>query len=97
MQVYDFADDLKVSPDALIALLRQMGIPVADEDATISDAQVAKVLAKVEKRNKERFGKVTKVTDSEVEVELAQGIKVTAVKSTLTQVIDPTSAKPAND
>jgi preprotein translocase subunit YajC len=43
------------------------------------------------------IGKVIKVTDSEVEVELAQGIRVTAVKSTLTQVIDPTAAKPAND
>lgn len=43
------------------------------------------------------IGKVTKVTDSEVEVELGQGIRVTAVKSTLTQVIDPTAAKPAND
>jgi preprotein translocase subunit YajC len=42
------------------------------------------------------LGKVTKVDDSEVEIELAQGIKVKAVKSTLTQVIDPT-AKPAND
>src|SRR5690606_32525793 len=52
MQVYDFADDLKVSPEALIALLRQMGIPVADEDATITDAQVSKVLAKVEKERR---------------------------------------------
>jgi len=43
------------------------------------------------------IGKVTKVTDTEVEVELAQGIRVNAVKSTLTQVIDPTAAKPAND
>ena len=43
------------------------------------------------------IGKVTKVTDSEVEVELAQGVRVTAVKSTLTQVVDPTKAKPAND
>jgi preprotein translocase subunit YajC len=43
------------------------------------------------------IGKVTKVNDNEVEVELAQGIRVTAVKSTLTQVIDPTAAKPAND
>jgi preprotein translocase subunit YajC len=43
------------------------------------------------------IGKVTKVGDSEVEVELGQGIRVTAVKSTLTQVIDPTAAKPAND
>ena len=43
------------------------------------------------------IGKVTKVNDAEVEVELAQGIRVTAVKSTLTQVIDPAAAKPAND
>jgi preprotein translocase subunit YajC len=42
------------------------------------------------------IGRVTKVMDSEVEVELAQGVRVTAVKSTLTQVLDP-SAKPAND
>ena len=43
------------------------------------------------------IGKVTKVTDDEVEVELGQGVRVTAVKSTLTHVIDPTAAKPAND
>jgi len=42
------------------------------------------------------IGRITKVTDTEVEVELAQGVRVTAVKSTLTQVVDP-SAKPAND
>ena len=43
------------------------------------------------------IGKVTKVSDTEVEVELGQGIKVQAVKSTLTQVVDPKAAKPAND
>ena len=43
------------------------------------------------------IGKVTKVGDDEVEIELAQGIRVQAVKSTLTQVVDPKSAKPAND
>lgn len=43
------------------------------------------------------IGKVTKVTDNEVEVELGQGIRVTAVKSTLTQVVDPSAAKAAND
>lgn len=42
------------------------------------------------------LGRVTKVAEREVEVELAQGVKVQALKSTLTQVIDPT-AKPAND
>ena len=41
-------------------------------------------------------GKATRVTDDEVEVELAQGIRVRAVKSTLTQVIKP-ATKSAND
>jgi len=42
------------------------------------------------------IGKVTKVGETEVEVELAQGVRVQVVKSTLSQVVDPT-AKPAND
>ena len=42
-------------------------------------------------------GKVTKVTDDEVEVEIATGVRVKAIKSTLSGVIDPKTAKPAND
>lgn len=42
------------------------------------------------------IGRVTKVGEHEVEVELGQGVKVTAVKSTLTDIVDP-KAKPAND
>jgi preprotein translocase subunit YajC len=42
-------------------------------------------------------GKVVKVEDAFVEVELAPNVKVRAVKATLTDVIDPASAKPAND
>lgn len=42
-------------------------------------------------------GKVARVDDIYVDVELAPGMKVKAVKSTLTDVIDPMSAKPAND
>jgi preprotein translocase subunit YajC len=41
-------------------------------------------------------GRVTRVMDDEAEVEIAQGVKVRIVKSTLTQVISP-NAKPAND
>jgi len=41
-------------------------------------------------------GRVTKVADDEVEVEIAQGVKVRVVKSTLTQVAGG-GAKPAND
>ena len=41
-------------------------------------------------------GKVTKVSDDEAEVEIAQGIKVRVIKSTITSVLTP-NAKPAND
>ncbi|MEO7787457.1 MAG: preprotein translocase subunit YajC [Sphingomicrobium sp.] len=41
-------------------------------------------------------GRVTKVSDDEVEVELAPGMKVRAVKSTLSSVVTRDS-KPAND
>jgi translation initiation factor IF-2 len=52
MQVIELAEDLKVETDALIALLRQMGIPITDEEATITDGQKAKVLAKVERERR---------------------------------------------
>lgn len=42
------------------------------------------------------IGKVTKVDDSEVEIEIASGVKVKAVKTTLSDVLTP-SVKPAND
>ncbi len=41
-------------------------------------------------------GRVTKVADEEVEVEIAQGVKVRIVKSTISNVLTP-NAKPAND
>ena len=41
-------------------------------------------------------GRVTKVTDDEAEVEIANGVRVRIVKSTLTHVVSGTS-KPAND
>lgn len=42
-------------------------------------------------------GKVTKVDDHYAEIELAKGVKVRAVKSTIGDVIPPASAAPAND
>ncbi len=41
-------------------------------------------------------GRVTKVSDDECEVEVAQGVKLRVVKSTLSQVVRP-NTKPAND
>jgi translation initiation factor IF-2 len=49
MQVEELAQDLKVDADVLLHLLRGMGIHVASTDDAVSDAEVALVLAKVER------------------------------------------------
>jgi preprotein translocase subunit YajC len=41
-------------------------------------------------------GRVTKVSDDEAEVEIAQGVKIRVIKSTISQVLTP-NANPAND
>lgn len=43
------------------------------------------------------IGKVTKVTDDEVEIDLGSGQKVRALKGTLSDVRDPNAATAAND
>ncbi|WP_232491900.1 preprotein translocase subunit YajC [Novosphingobium kaempferiae] len=43
------------------------------------------------------IGKIVKVDDNYAEVELAQGVKVKALKSTIVDVIPPAGSKPAND
>ncbi|QZD93171.1 preprotein translocase subunit YajC [Qipengyuania xiapuensis] len=42
-------------------------------------------------------GKITKVEEQFVELELAKGMKVRAVKNTIGDVLNAKSAKPAND
>ena len=41
-------------------------------------------------------GRVTKVSDDEAEVEIAQGVRIRVIKSTISQVLNVNS-KPAND
>ncbi len=43
------------------------------------------------------IGKVVRVDDSEVEVEIASGVRVKVVKATLTGVTSASAPKPAND
>ena len=43
------------------------------------------------------IGKVTRVEDEQVEIEIATGVKVKAVKATLSDVTPLGGAKPAND
>lgn len=43
------------------------------------------------------IGRVTRVDVNDVEVEIAQGVRVKVVKATLSDVVGATGAKPAND
>lgn len=43
------------------------------------------------------IGKVIKIDENYAEVEIAQGVKVKALKSTIVDVIPPAGSKPAND
>ena len=52
MRVIELAQDLRVNSAALLQLLREMGIPVTDEQATVTDGQVATVLARVERERR---------------------------------------------
>ena len=42
-------------------------------------------------------GKVVKVDDNYADIELAQGVKVKALKSTISDIIAPPGSSPAND
>ncbi len=49
MRVTELAEDLRVSPEDLLVLLRAMGIPVTGQDALVRKAEVARVVARVER------------------------------------------------
>ena len=56
MRVIELAKELSVDAKALVFLLRQMGIPVADRDAMITAGQHDKVLARVERERRATGG-----------------------------------------
>jgi preprotein translocase subunit YajC len=43
------------------------------------------------------LGKVSRLTDPYIEVEIAPNVKIQVVRATITEVLSPNSAKPAND
>jgi translation initiation factor IF-2 len=52
MRVLELAKDLKVEPEILLHLLREMGIPVAGTSASVNEADVSRVLARVERERR---------------------------------------------
>jgi len=52
MQVIDLANDLRVSAEGLVHLLREMGIPVADSASEVVEADVSRILARIERERR---------------------------------------------
>lgn len=67
MRVAELAQDLKVSTEAVLSLLRAMGIPVPDAGARVRDADVARVLARVEKERRSGSKDAAEAVQSAIE------------------------------
>ncbi|NNL30208.1 MAG: translation initiation factor IF-2 [Gemmatimonadetes bacterium] len=52
MRVKELAADLKVDTDLLLQFLRELGVRVGDDEAPLRDADVARVLARLEKERR---------------------------------------------
>jgi len=52
MQVIDLAKDLRVPEEGLVHLLRELGIPVTDVESEVSEADVSRVLARIERERR---------------------------------------------
>jgi len=67
MRVFELAEDLKVPAEELVALLRAMGIPVTGEKATVQEADVSRVLARVERERRAGRKNVTDAVHAALE------------------------------
>ena len=98
-------------PDIVTRLAPHPALPLASLDAGVracieAQAGCRAYVFHFEQQDRKRQGgfwsdflnirRVTKVTDDEAEVEIAQGVKVRVIKSTITSVLTK-NAKPAND
>ncbi len=67
MQVAQLAKDLKVEPDVMVHLLREMGIAVSGPRAQVSDADAARVLARVERERRAGKKDATEAVEAAIE------------------------------
>mgnify|MGYP000464675737 CR=1 FL=1 len=67
MQVVELAKDLKVSPEVVLTLLRELGIPVGGADAAVAEADVARVLARVERERRSGKKSLSEAVEAAVE------------------------------
>jgi len=67
MQVIDLAKDLRVSPEGLVVLLRELGIPVSDFQTEVSEADSARVLARMERERRAGHKNVSEALEAAIE------------------------------
>jgi translation initiation factor IF-2 len=67
MQVIDLANDLRVSAEGLVHLLREMGIPVADPSSEVREADVSRILARIERERRAGHKEVSEALEAAIE------------------------------
>ncbi|MEE8148766.1 MAG: translation initiation factor IF-2 [Longimicrobiales bacterium] len=67
MRVVELADDLGVTPDALLGLLRTLRISVSGTDSEVSEADVAIVLSRVERERRAGHKDISEAVEAAIE------------------------------
>ncbi|MCJ7629914.1 MAG: hypothetical protein MUO50_16175, partial [Longimicrobiales bacterium] len=67
MQVIDLAQDLKVQPDGLVLLLRELGIHGSGSGSDVSEADVSRVLARIERERRAGHKEVPEALEAAIE------------------------------
>jgi len=67
MQVIDLAKDLRVSAEGLVHLLREMGIAVADPNSEVREADVSRILARIERERRAGHKEVSEALEAAIE------------------------------
>jgi translation initiation factor IF-2 len=67
MQVIDLANDLRVSADGLVHLLREMGIPVGDPESEVAEADISRILARLERERRAGHKDASEALDAAIE------------------------------
>ncbi|MFC1574628.1 hypothetical protein ACFL3Z_00940, partial [Gemmatimonadota bacterium] len=67
MQVIELAKDLRVSSEGLVHLLREMGIPVSDSGTDVAEADVSRILARLERERRAGHKTVSEALEAAIE------------------------------
>jgi hypothetical protein len=67
MQVFDLAQDLNVAPEGLVLLLRELGIHVSSAESPVTEADVSRVLARIERERRAGHKDIREALEAAIE------------------------------